>query len=161
MKSIVVYSSITGNTKKLAETIYKNLPDEKTICKIEEAPDPSGFDLICMGFWLQKGKPDPKSQEFLKKITNQKIFLFATHGAASQSQHAKQGMEAAKAMADKAEIIGSFNCPGQVDPKIMKKASSKPEPPVWFKDAPDANGHPDEKDLGELTETLKKCISML
>jgi Flavodoxin len=91
MKSIIVYSSQTGNTKKLAEAIYDFLSDEKSICTIEDAPDPSGFDLVCLGFWLMAGKPDPKSQEYLKRISNQKIyFCFATHGAASQSEHAQQ-----------------------------------------------------------------------
>ncbi|KPA18545.1 flavodoxin [Candidatus Magnetomorum sp. HK-1] len=159
MKSIVVYSSQTGNTKKLAETIYENLTDDKAICKIEDAPDPSDFDIVCLGFWLMAGKPDPKSQEYLKKITNQKLFLFATHGASSQSQHAQQALETARTMASQANIIGSFNCPGEVNPKVIKKASSKPEPPVWLKDAPNAEGHPDSKDLEQLTQTLKQCFA--
>jgi len=158
MKSIVVYSSQTGNTQKLAQTIYNHLPDEKKMVKIEDAPDPSGQDLVCLGFWLMAGKPDPKAQDYLKKITNQKLFLFATHGASSQSQHAQNAMAFAKNMASKAEIIGQFNCPGEVSPKILEKASSKPEPPVWLKDAPNASGHPNDTDLQQLTDTLMKCL---
>ena len=158
MKSIIVYSSQTGNTQKLAETIYDTIMDEKMICKIEDAPDPKVFDLICLGFWLKAGKPDPKSQEYLKKITQQKLFLFATHGASSQSQHAQQAMETARTMASQANIIGSFNCPGEVNPKILEKASSKPQPPVWLKDAPDAKDHPDNNDLEQLSQTLKQCL---
>jgi len=158
MNSIIVYSSQTGNTKKLADTIYQTLPDEKTICKIEDAPDPSGFDLVCLGFWLMAGKPDPKSQEYLKKISNQKLFLFATHGASSQSQHVQQAMDTARKMAGDAEIIGSFNCPGEVNPKVLEKASAKPEQPVWLKDAPEAKGHPDDHDLERLIQTMKQCI---
>ena len=158
MKSMVVYSSQTGNTKKLAEAIYENLTDEKIICKIDEAPNPSDFDLVCLGFWLKAGKPDPTSEEFFKKITNQKLFLFATHGAATQSEHAQKAMETAKSMAAQADIIGSFNCPGEVSPKILEKAGSKPVPPVWLKDAPDAKGHPDDSDLEELVKKFKQCL---
>ena len=158
MKSIIVYSSQTGNTKRLAETIYNNLSDEKMICTIEDAPDPSGFDLICVGFWLMAGKPDPKSQDYLKKLTNQKVFLFATHGASSQSEHAQQAMEAARSMAGQADIIGSFNCPGEVSPKILEKAGSKPVPPIWLKDAPDAKGHPNDSDLEQLTKMIQQCL---
>jgi flavodoxin len=158
MKSIIVYSSQTGNTQKLAETIYENLSDDKNIFKIEDAPDPSGFDLVCLGFWLMAGKPDPKSQDYLTKITNQKLFLFATHGAESQSEHAQQAMNTAKSMANQADIIGSFNCPGEVNPKILEKAGSKPVPPVWLKDAPNAKGHPDNADLEQLVKTLKQCL---
>jgi flavodoxin len=158
MKSIVVYSSQTGNTQKLADKVYETLKDEKTICKIEDAPDPSGFDLICLGFWLMAGKPDTKSQDYLQKIQKQKLFLFATHGASSQSQHAQQAIETAKTLAGQADIIGSFNCQGEVSPKILEKASSKPQPPVWLKDAPNACGHPDQTDLTQLADTLKKCL---
>jgi flavodoxin len=158
MKSIIVYSSQTGNTKKLAEAIYDFLSDEKSICTIEDAPDPSGFDLVCLGFWLMAGKPDPKSQEYLKRISNQKLFLFATHGAASQSEHAQQALKTAESMAGQADIIGTFNCPGEVNPKVLEKAGSKPEPPIWLKDAPDAKGHPDNEDLKELTKALRNVL---
>jgi len=158
MKSIIVYSSQTGNTKKLAETIYENITDEKMICRIEDAPDPSGYDFVCLGFWLKKGMPDTKSQKYLQKITNQKLFLFATHGASAQSEHAKQAMEKAKSMANQAEIVGTFNCPGEVTSKMLEKAGSNPVPPVWFKEAPDAKGHPDNNDLEQLSQTLKQCL---
>jgi len=158
MKTLIVYSSQTGNTQKLAEAIYENISDEKIICKIEEAPEPSGYDLVCLGFWLKAGKPDPKSLDYLKKITSQKLFLFATHGAASKSAHAKQAIETAKSMADQATIIGSFNCPGEVNPKVLEKASSKEVPPIWLQDAPDAKNHPDSADLEQLVKTLKQCL---
>jgi hypothetical protein len=142
----------------LADAIYEIIPDEKIICNIDEAQDPSKFDRICLGFWLMAGKPDPKSQEYLKKISNQKLFLFATHGASSQSNHAQQAMKTAKEMASEADIIGCYNCQGEVNPKVLEKAGSKPEPPVWLKDAPAAKGHPDKNDIEQLTQTLKQCI---
>ncbi|MFH2067403.1 MAG: flavodoxin family protein [Pseudomonadota bacterium] len=158
MKSLVVYSSQTGNTRKLAEAIYSCLDGEKSICKVEEAPDPSGFDLVCVGFWLMGGKPDPKAQEYLKKMTSQKLFLFATHGASATSPHAANAMKAAKGMAPKADIIGTFNCPGAVNPKVLEKAGSKPEPPVWLDDAPKAIGHPSESDLGNAVQQIKESL---
>jgi len=158
MKSLIVYSSQTGNTQKLADIIYNFLSNEKNIFKIEEAPNPSGFDLIFLGFWLKAGNPDPKTQEYLKQITKQKLFLFSTHGASKESQHAKNAMENAKKMAPEADIIGCFNCPGEVTPKILEKARSKAEPPVWLKDAPAAKGHPNDADCKELKDLLKQCL---
>ncbi|MBF0103006.1 MAG: flavodoxin domain-containing protein [Desulfobacterales bacterium] len=159
MKSIVVYSSQTGNTQKLAKAIFKKLEGEKQIYKIEHAPDPSEFDLVCLGFWLMAGKPDSTSQEYLKKVKNQKLFLFATHGASAASQHAQSAMEFAKSLAPAANVIGTFNCPGQVSPNILEKARSKPVPPAWLADAPDAVGHPNEEDLKQLIDKLAQSLS--
>lgn len=50
MKSLVVYSSRTGTTKKLAEAVYESLDEDKVVHNMEESPDPSGFDLVCVGF---------------------------------------------------------------------------------------------------------------
>ena len=93
MKSLVVYSSQTGNTRKLAEAAFEALSGEKEILLVDDAPDPSEYDSIVVGFWLKGGKPDPKSAEYLGKVKQKALFLFATHGAAAESNHAIQGME--------------------------------------------------------------------
>lgn len=61
-------------------------------------------------------------------------------------------------MAPHAEILGTFNCQGEVNPKILEKASAKASPPVWLKDAPDAKGHPDDKDLDALSNAVNQCL---
>ena len=156
MKSLVVYSSQTGNTKKLAEAVYEALPAPKEICPTDKALEIlDGFDLIAVGFWLKAGKPDPESQEFLQKISGKKVFLFATHGAAKGSAHAQKAMEVATEMVSSAEVVGTFSCPGEVNPKFLEKVKEKPVPPPWLPDAPSAKGHPDQTDLKELREFVE------
>lgn len=158
MKSLVVYSSKTGNTKKLAQAVFDSLKDEKEIYPVEEAPDPSGYDFIAAGFWLMAGKPDPKIQEYLPKIANgQSVFLFATHGAKPGSDHVNNALSHAKELVKKGEFKGSFTCFGQLSEKIIEKLKSKPEPPPWYQGAEPAQGHPDEADI----EALKKTLSQL
>jgi len=159
MKSLVVYSSQTGNTRKLAEAVFDALAGEKVLYPVDEAPDPSGYDLIAVGFWLMKGKPDPKSSEYLGKIGEKPLFLFATHGAGAGSDHAINGMELAKSLASESDIRGTYSCQGEVTPKILEKASKKPEPPVWFADAPDAAGHPDKSDIEALKYQLAELFA--
>ena len=67
MKSLIVYSSQTENTKKLANVIYENLEGEKDICTVDQAQSLEGYDRLFIGFWFQAGKPDPKTLEFLEK----------------------------------------------------------------------------------------------
>jgi flavodoxin len=76
MKTLVVYSSQSGNTKKLADAVYESIADEKEILSVEEAPAPENYDFIVLGFWLKAGKPDPKAQEYLPKIGKGKKVSF-------------------------------------------------------------------------------------
>jgi flavodoxin len=157
MKSLVVYSSKTGNTKKLADAVFETLKGEKDIYSIDDVPFPDGYDFIAVGFWLMAGKPDPKSSEYLKNIGTKSLFLFATHGAAKQSVHAENAINHAKNLAPKANVLGAYNCQGEVNSKILEKVKAKPEPPVWLGDAPAAVGHPDQSDIDE----LKRLVSAL
>ncbi len=157
MKSLVVYSSKSGNTKKLAEAVYNYLTGEKELCAVADAPDPSGYNFVAVGFWLLKGQPDPDSQAFLAKIEEgQDLYLFATHGAAVGSPHAENAMKSAKSIAAKGHVIATFSCPGQVTEKMMEKASKKDPQPQWFADAPAAAGHPDETDVKNVVRLLEE-----
>jgi flavodoxin len=154
MKQLIVYSSQGGNTKKLAEEIFRQLVDEKDIKFVAEAPDPSGYDVIFVGFWLKGGQPDPSGQEYLKKCGNSKVFFFATHGAAAQSDHAKMGMNKAIEATGGATVAGTFSCQGEVQAKVMEAAAGKDPQPPWLKDAADAAGHPNGNDFMNLSEAL-------
>lgn len=147
MKALVVYSSKSGNTKKLAEALFATLQCEKKLTSVADNPDPSGYDFVAVGFWLMAGKPDPATQDFLPKIGEKEVFLFATHGAAKDSDHAQNGLNMAKQLAAPARICGVFSCPGQVGEEILEKAGKKDPQPVWLADAPAAKGHPDTEDV--------------
>lgn len=157
MKQLVVYSSQGGNTKKLAEEVFRQLPDEKDIKPVAGAPDPAGYDVVCVGFWLKGGQPDPGVQDFLKKCGSCKVFLFATHGAAAGSEHAKMGMNKAIELTGGATVAGTFSCQGEVPPKVMESAAGKDPQPPWLKDAADAKGHPNGADFMNLSEALIKA----
>ena len=169
MKSMVVYSSQSGNTGMLAEAVYETLSSEKAIYPVGEAPKPNSSDLVAIGFWLQAGKPDPQTQAYMRKIRKQKVFLFASHGAAVDSEHTRQAMAYARQLLPEADIIGQFNCQGQVNTMVLEKMAKKEPPPVWLADAPHAAGDladaphaagdPDQNDLYQLQAMLKECLN--
>ena len=151
MKSLIVYSTQTDNTRKLAHTIHESLPGDKEISLVGDAPDPEAYDFVAVGFWLMAGKPDPKAAAYLEGLKDeQQVFLFATHGAAKGSAHARQAMQTARELAAGASVVGTYSCQGEVNPKILEKVKSKPQPPVWLDDTATAVGHPDAGDLSEL-----------
>ncbi len=153
MKTLVVYSSQGGNTQKLAEEIFKQLPEDKDVSAVANGPNPSGYDVVCVGFWLKAGQPDPAAQEYLKKCSG-KVFLFATHGAAAGSDHATMAMNKAEECTDSATVIGRFSCQGEVAAKVIETASNKDPQPPWIADAPAAKGHPNGNDFMDVSEAL-------
>ncbi|MCP3900779.1 MAG: flavodoxin family protein [Desulfobacteraceae bacterium] len=155
MKALITYSSQTGNTLKLAEKIFDTLEGEKELCSIDKAPLTDEYDLVAIGFWLQAGKPDPKSIEYLSKCNkNSRLFLFLSHGAAKGSDHVKNAVNYAVDLTNGAKIAGIFTCQGEVNPKVLEKIKQKEKPPVWISDADDAVGHPNEKDFEELAQMI-------
>ena len=157
MKVMITYSSQSGNTEKLAKIIYDHIAGEKEIYPIDEAPPANQYDIAAVGFWFQAGKPDPKAAEYLASCgSDAKLFLFATHGAAKDSEHAKVGMAMAAALTKGAQIEGAFNCQGEVNPKVLEKVRKKETPPVWIDDADSAKGHPNENDFAALKSLLDK-----
>ncbi len=157
MKNLVVYSSKSGNTKKLAEAVYEYLTGNKEITAVADAPDPAGYNFVAVGFWLKEGQPDPDSQAFLAKLKEgQHVYLFATHGAAVGSAHVENGMKKARELAAQAHVRGIFSCPGEVDAKTQEAAAQKNPQPAWLADAPAAEGHPDANDLKMVVRMLEE-----
>ena len=64
MKFLIVYSSKTGNTKKVAEALARVAPIGSEIHSIEEAGDADGFDVIFAGYWfcLLYTSPSPRDR---------------------------------------------------------------------------------------------------
>jgi len=159
MKSLVVYSSKTGNTRKLAQTVGQALAEETLVCAVDKAPDPSAYDFVAMGFWLKGGKPDSKSSEYLERLKgHKKIFLFATHGANPDSEYSRNAMNIARTLTGGARVAGTFCCYGEVNPNVLEKARAKSPPPVWLADAANAVGHPDAADLENLRSALLAAL---
>lgn len=161
MKSLVVYSSKSGNTKKLAEAVCAQLPGEKFLEPIEESADSQGYDLVVVGFWLQGGKPDPIASNYLATLDQTTLFLLATHGATADSEHARKGMLAARELASSSRILGTFSCQGEVKPAFLAKAQSMTPPPPWIQDAAAAKGHPDNMDIDNALTAVQKIIPQI
>ena len=76
----IVFNSLTGNTKKLADTIYAVLPKEN--CDYFGAPKEGGLysEMLYIGFWTDKGNADKSTLTLLSTLKGKKIFLFGTAG---------------------------------------------------------------------------------
>ena len=95
MKTIVLYSTRTGNTKKVAEAIASSLPTGTPCVSVKEVPaDIASYDCVFLGFWVDRGSADKDSQETLKTLHNKHVAVFATLGADPKSEHAAASLQA-------------------------------------------------------------------
>lgn len=169
MQYIVLYSSRTGNTKKIAEAISSVLPVATPCLPVGEAPaDLNAYDCVFAGFWVDRGSADPEAQQLLRRLEHPRVALFATLGADPRSEHAADSLRNAAALRPGGQPpVHSFICQGKVDPQLieqMKKMFPAGHPHAVDEKREalhkEASKHPDEADLAAAkafaTETVKR-----
>ncbi|MCR5219901.1 MAG: flavodoxin family protein [bacterium] len=169
MKLLVVYSSMTGNTRKVAEAIAGAVPGS-VLLPVEAEPSPDGFDLVAAGYWVDKGMPDAKSRAWLEKAKGCRMALFGTLGAWPDSEHAKACMRRAAELVESPErgnvVCGSWICQGRIAPRVieaMQKMAPNVHPmtPARRARIEEAAKHPDESDLASAREFIARTIRAL
>lgn len=165
MKTLVVYTSLTGNTKKVAEAVAAALPGAE-LFPVKDAPDPAAYDFVAMGFWVDKGLPNKEAGEYMRRIAGKKVFTFFTLGASAASLHAKTCAEAApKAYGEGTLQLGAYWCQGAIDPKLIEWMKKLPEgnphapTPEAQKRWAEAAKHPDAADLGAAAKAAAEALA--
>lgn len=116
MKVLVAYMSSTGNTKKVADAIHGEIAAEKEIRPISEVEDLGAYDLSFLGFPTHGYGPDKKTRATLEKLckSGKKVALFVTHAAPEDEPEVVEYMAKFKKAAAGADIVGTFDCQGQL-----------------------------------------------
>ena len=160
MSYAVVYSSKTGNTKMLAEAIRDVLPEEECLYFGEMNEKALEADRIYVGFWTDKGRCSDEAAEFLKTVTNQEIFLFGTAGFGGGSDYFDQILKKTEKYIPKtATLTGSYMCQGKMPMSVRQryeKMTKVPNIQQMIENFDKALSHPDQKDLENLKEIIKK-----
>ena len=158
MNYAIVYSSRTGNTAMLAQTIREALTAED--CVYFGGPDPRALEAetIYLGFWTDKGSCDEASAEFLKSLTGQRLFLFGTAGFGGAPAYFEQILGRVKANVGSAvRFAGSFMCQGKMPQSVRERYMQMEEGPrrtAMLANFDAALNHPDEDDLTRLKSAV-------
>ena len=154
MKSLVLWSSRTGNTKAVAQAIYDALPGEKTIREEgREGKDLSSYDLVFVGFWGYRRGADPVAQRTLASLEGKKVAIFATAGTWPDSDAAKSYLaNAAALLPESSTCAGTFICQGRVHSFHIRKRNEHaeevhPMTPERLARLEEAEKHPNEEDF--------------
>lgn len=100
MTCAIVYSSRTGNTRRLAETVQASLPQA---CLYMGPPDDAALaaDRLYIGFWTDKGTCDAGVADFLSKVSGKEVFLFAPQALAASRRTSKASSAAWRSVWDR------------------------------------------------------------
>ena len=150
MNACIVYSSCTGNTRKVAEALAdtSGLP----CFPVRNAPEPDNFDILALGFWVRKGQPDARALRYMERVRGKHVFFFGTLGAWPHSDHARRCMAATHEIlqAGGNTVVDGFLCQGRVNPQVVAASQRKgghPLSPERLARLREAARHPDATDL--------------
>ena len=162
MSYAIVFSSKTGNTALLAQTLREQLLQAD--CCYFGAPDAAALaaDTLYVGFWTDKGKADADTLDFLKQLRGKRVFLFGTAGFGGSAPYFEKILAATRQALDGSNtVIGSFMCQGKMPQSVREryvKMKENPEHPdnidTLIENFDKALSHPDADDM----ERLKNII---
>ena len=166
MKAMVVYSSRTGNTKKVANGIFAGIPgDSKDIQSLEEY-EGKDADIFFVGFWTDKGTCDMTVIDFLSGLRGKKVALFGTCGMGKDSAYMEMIEKHVKVwIPEDCTYLGAYMCQGKMPMDVrrryetMEKNGVEPEKVKSFlKNFDEALLHPDEQDVQNAAAFAKRMM---
>ena len=156
MRTCIVYSSRTGNTRAVGERLAEGL--ELPLFRVEEAPS-AGYDCFILGFWTWRGGPDAAMAAFMSRLREKDVFFFGTMVAGPDSPHAERCAERARALLERGgcRVLGHFFCRGRMDEQQLKK-SAQPNTPERMARRRLASTHPDEQDFCRAERCVREAL---
>lgn len=170
MKAAVMYKSLTGNTKLLAEAVKEALEEAEWNVVYSGVPDGTiEADLYFIGSWTDKGMCDGEIAELLKTMEQKKIAFFGTAGYGGSEEYYQKLAERVKGVIPSSnEVLGSFYCQGKMPMALRNKVvvmmREYPEDKkleVGIQNFDEALTHPDDRDLMRVKEWTASMIEMV
>nr|WP_321452555.1 flavodoxin family protein [uncultured Carboxylicivirga sp.] len=155
MKTLIAYSSETGNTEKLAKLIADNCKNEFEMAKMADIKDTNQYDFIFIGFPFNSFAPTTEAQDFIKGLSKgQKVALFATHAVPTNSPMNDKQKAKALDCASHLDVVGFFTCRGELSVPITEilLKSDNAEMQYFGKMRSETIGHPSKEELNDLKQ---------
>lgn len=163
MSYAIVFSSKTGNTRLLADTLRASLPQNECTYFGAPAPEALEAETLYIGFWTDKGHADDTLTAFLQTLKGKRIFLFGTAGFGGSAPYFEKILAATrKALDGSNTVIGSFMCQGKMPVSVRQRYEAMKAKPLHIpnldtliENFDKALSHPDAADLEQLKQAVK------
>ena len=158
MSYAIVFSSKTGNTRLLADTLRASLPQNECTYFGAPAPEALEAETLYIGFWTDKGNADADTLALLRTLKNKRLFLFGTAGFGIDTAYFDAILARVQAVSDGSNtVIGTYMCQGKMPPSVRARYEAMralPAPPenldALIENFDRARSHPDADDLDRL-----------
>lgn len=165
MDYLVVYTSNTGNTQKVAMRIFETLPGKsKDIVSLEELHGEEA-DTYFVGFWNNRGTCKTEVLDFLSDLHGKRVALFGTCGLSGNKEYYKQvEKQVAVFLPDDNEYLGCFLCGGKMAHQILEKyrqmqaIHDTPQIRTLISAYEDGMLHPNQQDFKDAEEFVKSVL---
>jgi len=132
----------------------------------------NGTDLVAsardvaIGFWVDRGRPDKKSLDYMRTLAGARVGLFGTLGAKPGSAHAEEIIGRATGLLAGCRVEGSFLCQGRIDPGVVEMmqriaADVHPMTPERIANIEAAAVHPDDDDIRNAQQAFVKILQRI
>ena len=168
---MVLYQSETGNTKKLATSIFAALPgmakDLRSIDELNGLPDAATYFV---GFCVHRGTCSLEVGNLLSSISGKNVALFGTCGAGNVDNYYKNIENSARIwLEDDNLYLGGFFCQGKMPVQFRQKYESMLNGDqahdhhlkLQLSNFDEAMIHPTKDDLTRAADFAKNCLSRL
>ena len=165
MKYAVVFASMTGNTRLLAERIKEVLPQEQLIYWGEPAEEAREADVLFIGSWTDKGTCCPVIGDFLRSLEGKKVFLFGTAGfGGAQAYFDQIAGRMGENLGESNTLLGHFLCQGKMPQSVRARYEAMEQnekTKAMLQNFDAALSHPDAADLQALEQAVSRCLTQL
>ena len=161
MKVLVAYQSVSGNTRKVAEAIFKEIKADKELKELNAVKDLKGYDLSFIGFPIHAYGPANEAKDFIEKhVTGKDIALFITHASTEDEPQVQSWLATCKIAASSANILGLFHCRGELAQNVadMMIGSKDPQLAAWADRRKETLGQPDRGRLKKARKFAKEIM---
>ena len=165
MKTLIIYSSETGNTKMVCEKAFEYINGEKLIIPVKEKDSINldEFENIIVGTWIDKANANSEAKKFINTLANKNLFFIGTLGASLTSEHAKKCFNnLRKLFSKKNNFVDGVLARGRVSEDLQEKFTKFPLN-IIHKFVPnmkeiilEADAHPNETDFLLIKDFIDK-----
>ena len=166
MRLAIVFSSVTGNTERVAQAIREACKGHEIVAFGQPPQNVDKAELVFAGSWTDKGSCAQEMKDFLGTLHGKRVALFGTAGFGISELYFASLAERFKSQVPQGnQVVGSFFCPGKMPQSVRERYEAQ------LKEKPDdaklqsmlkafdlALSHPDEADLEQAAQFVKEAL---
>lgn len=166
---LVLYQSESGNTKKIAATIFSCLPgNSKDLIDITTDKSIPEANTYFIGFCVHCGTCSMEVSDFLNDLGGKQVALFGTCGMGNSPDYYTAIEHSVNAwLENDNDYLGAFLCQGKMPQKVrqkyetMRNEENQEQMNLCIRNFDEALTHPDSLDLEHAKVFLQKCLNKI